>query len=133
MNNPDVATAIAYLIGFLSPLVVDAVKQDTWKTSQVLLLGAIVSFVIYVTLHALLGTLTFPVPPSFIIELVAVFGLQQAGYAGVFKQRNRVVEVPVAPPTVISERTTIVDSAPTVAPTPGNDAVVVGSVESHQP
>jgi hypothetical protein len=88
MTDPTTTTAIALLIGFFSPLIVDALKRDTWKASQTLLLGAVISIVIYVGLHAILGTLTFPVTPEFVIELVSVFGLQQAGYAAYFKDRN---------------------------------------------
>jgi hypothetical protein len=117
MTDPTTTTAIALLIGFFSPLIVDALKRDTWKPSQTLLLGAVISIVIYVGLHAALGTLTFPVTPEFVIELVSVFGLQQAGYAAYFKDRNRVVEVPTAT-NVITDKVVVTDSA-TIETVPG--------------
>jgi hypothetical protein len=55
-------------------------------------------------IHGLLGALTWPLELSFFIGLITAFGLQQAGYQVYFKDRSRVVEVPVATaaaPTVI--------------------------------
>jgi len=103
MTDPTITTLIAQLVGFFSPIIVDALKRDTWKPSQTLLLGAAVSIVIYVGLHGLLGTLTFPVTAEFLTGLVSVFGLQQAGYAVYFKDRN--------PAPVHTTETTIMPSA----------------------
>lgn len=111
MTDPTTTTLIAQLVGFFSPIVVEAFKRETWKPAQTLLLGVVTSILIYVGLHALLGTLTFPVTVEFIGGLVSVFGLQQAGYAIYFKERNRTIEVPVVQ-TVIAPDATIVAPAP---------------------
>lgn len=94
MPDNDTITLITYLVGFFSPIIVEALRRETWRPEQVVLLGAVVSTVIYVAIHGLLGALTFPVTVDFIAGLVAVFGLQQAGYQVYFKDRSRVVEVP---------------------------------------
>jgi hypothetical protein len=105
MLDTDTTTTVAYLVSFFSPIIVSALKRDHWKQEQTVLLGAVVSTVIYVLIHFLLGALTWPVEVSFFVGLIAAFGLQQAGYQVYFKDRSRIVEVPVAGtatgPTVI--------------------------------
>jgi predicted exporter len=104
MPEPDTITVIAYLVSFLSPIVVEALKRDTWKPEQTVLLGLVISTLIYVAIHGLLGALTWPVTLEFFIGLISAFGLQQSGYQLYYKDRSRVVEVPVATaaaPTVI--------------------------------
>lgn len=106
--DPDVTSLLASFVAFASPIVVDALKRDTWKPSTSVLIGAIVSLVIYVGLHLLLGTLTYPVTLDFLQGAFAAIGWQYAGYALLFRDRSRVIEVP-GPAT-----TTVVSSAPTV-------------------
>jgi hypothetical protein len=106
VTDQETANAIALLIGIFSPVIVEALKRDHWKPAQVQLLGLTVATVIYVGLHALLGTLTFPLTPAFLINLVAVFGLQQASYSAYFKDRNRVELVPTHDAT--SDKTTVI-------------------------
>lgn len=131
MTDPTTTTAIAQLVGFFSPLIVEAFKRDTWKPAQTLLLGVGASVLIYVGMHFLLGTLTFPVTIEFIGGLVSVFGLQQAGYAIYFKERNRVVEVPVqqnviAPDAVILNSPSPLTPLSTAPSSPPGEAEVRG-------
>jgi hypothetical protein len=110
--DPTTTTLIAQFVGFFSPIIVEAFKSDNWKPAQTLLVGVLTSIVIYVGMHFLFGTLTFPITAEFLTGLLGVFGLQQAGYAVYFKERNRTVEVPVP------------------ATAPDNTTVIVGDVEN---
>jgi ABC-type anion transport system duplicated permease subunit len=114
MPSTDTITVVAYLVSFFSPIIVAALKRDTWKPEQVVLLGAVVSTIIYVLIHGLLGALTWPLELSFFIGLITAFGLQQAGYQVYFKDRSRVVEVPIA--TAATAPTVIVGDVDTVTP-----------------
>lgn len=104
--DPTTTTLIAQFVGFFSPIIVEALKRDTWKPAQTLLLGVVTAIVIHVGMHFLFGTLTFPITPDFLTGFLAVFGLQQAGYAVYFKERNRTIEVPVA--TAAPDSTTVI-------------------------
>jgi hypothetical protein len=115
MPSTDTITVVAYLVSFFSPIIVAALKRDTWKPEQVVLLGAVVSTIIYVLIHGLLGALTWPLELSFFIGLITAFGLQQAGYQVYFKDRSRVVEVPVAG-TAPDTTTVIVGDSTNVQP-----------------
>ena len=131
MTDPTTTTLIAQLVGFFSPLIVEAFKRDTWKPAQTLLLGVGASVFIYVGMHFLLGTLTFPVTIEFISGLVSVFGLQQAGYAIYFKERNRVVEVPIqqnviAPDAVVIHPPSSLAPLSTAPQSPPGEAEVRG-------
>lgn len=108
VDPENVTLLLASFVAFASPIVVEAFKRDTWKPAQTVLLGAVISILIYVGLHALRGTLTYPVTDEFLVGLFSTFGWQQTGYALLFKDRNRVVEVPT--PTT----TNIVTSSPVV-------------------
>jgi hypothetical protein len=115
MPDTDTTTTVAYLVSFFSPIIVSALKREHWKQEQTVLLGAAVSTVIYVLIHFLLGALTWPVEVSFFVGLIAAFGLQQAGYQVYFKDRSRVVEVPVAG-TAADTTTVIVGDSTQVQP-----------------
>jgi uncharacterized membrane protein len=116
MTEPETITVVAYLVSFFSPIIVAALKRDHWKQEQVVLLGAVVSTVIYVLIHGLLGALTWPLELSFFIGLITAFGLQQAGYQVYFKDRSRVVEVPG--PATAASTTVIVGDETNVTPNP---------------
>lgn len=106
----DITNLLSSLIGWITPLIVDAFKRDTWKQSQTLLFGAFVALVIYVGLNALLGALTFPITFSFLVGLLATFTQQQTSYQFLFKDRNQTVvvekevikEVPVVTNTIVA-------------------------------
>jgi hypothetical protein len=115
MPDTDTITVVAYLVSFFSPIIVAALKRDHWKQEQTVLLGAVVSTIIYVLIHGLLGALTWPLELSFFIGLITAFGLQQAGYQVYFKDRSRVVEVPVAG-TAAESTTVIVGDSTKVSP-----------------
>lgn len=106
--DPNTTILLASFVAFFSPMIVEAFRRDAWKPAQTVLLGAVVSTAIYVLLHLLLGTLSYPVTIEFLTGLFSTFGWQQTGYALFFKDRSRVIEVP-GPAT-----TTVVSSAPTV-------------------
>lgn len=90
MNNPspDAVTIFANIIGIVTPAIVDALKRKTWDSKQVALFALVVTIFLYVTIHALSGTLVYPVPLSFWANLLSVFGTQQLVYLFVYRDRN---------------------------------------------
>lgn len=84
---PEQATAIATLIGIFTPAIVDFFKRDTWRPTTTVLLGLLVSTVLYVLAHLAMGTLAYPITLEFITGLLAVFGVQQLTFKLVYENR----------------------------------------------
>lgn len=116
MDTPsvDAVTIFANFIALLAPAIVNVIKRK-WNLdgNQSALCALMVAIVIFTTLHALSGTLVYPVPLSFWIGLSSVFGTQQMLYLFLFKDRN-------PEPTTTTETTIVPSGAVVVTETKGN-------------
>lgn len=120
MTESDSTTVLATIIGLFTPAIVDVLKRPTWGGKAVILLGLIVSTTLFVGLHALMGTLVYPVPVGFFVSLLAVYGVQQLSYGLIYKDRN--------PEPTTTTQTTVIPSGGVVIQ---QTDTVAGTVEEQ--
>lgn len=81
-------TPIAMFINIFTPAIVDVIKRPTWNPKLTVLVSLLISTVGFVLLHALMGTLPYPLTEQFLKDLLAAYSVQQLVYSLVFKDRN---------------------------------------------